>query len=89
MVSQKIALLLLLTEKDFSDPTRRVDYWRRVLLLLLIGCYLYVEHDRLIVLFGKFLNSYKILCVFRGKSVYIVKYILMTYLISSICCLCF
>ena len=89
MVSQKIALLLLLTEKDFSDPTRREDYSRRVLLLLLIGCYLQVEHDRLIVLFGNFLNSYKILCVFGGKSVYIVKYILMTYLISSICCLCF
>ena len=45
--------------------------------------------DRLIVSFGqKYLNSCNIFCIFRGKGVNIVKYILLTYFISSICYLC-
>ena len=77
---------ITLTDKiDRSDPTRRQEYWRRV--LKTVTSYESNTIDWFIYL-SKYLNSCKILYIFRGKGVYIVEYILLTYIVSCICYLC-
>ena len=77
--------ITLIDKTDGTDPTRREEYWRRV--LKTVTPYGFSTIDWLFLL-SKFLNSCKILCIFRGKGVYIVKYILLTYFIISIYYLC-
>ena len=76
----KIAVLLLWSKQMGLIPLDQrntgEEFWRLSPTL--------VEHNRLIVLSGQMFK----LKIFQGKGIYIIKYILLTYIISSICCLC-
>ena len=58
------------------------EYWRRG---LKIATPYRLNMIDLLFHLGKFINSCKILFIFRGEGVYIIKDILLTYFISSIC----
>ena len=75
--------ITLIDKTDGVDPARRGEYWRRGLKTVTPYGFSMIEW---FFLLGKFLNSCKILCIFREKGVYTVKYIVLTYFIISIIC---
>ena len=77
--------IALIDKADVDGPTRREEYWKRV--LETVTPYGLNTIDWLFHL-GKFLKTWKILCIFWGKGVSIVKYLLLTYFTISICCFC-
>ena len=70
--------ITLIDKTDGTDTTRREEYLRRVLKTV-TPCGLNTFH------LGKCLNYCEILCIFRGKGVYFVKYILLKNFIIIIC----
>ena len=70
--------ITLIDKTNGADPTRREEYWRRVLKTVMP--YGLNKVDWLFHL-DKLINSYTLSCIFQGKGVSIIKYILLAWLL--------